>query len=572
MKFIKFSSTILLAALMIGFTSCTKKAEKTINYLPVTSVDELGNKQANVAILDLKQGKLIELDTAMHAIEAAMFNEELAVISIKLDKSTTVYNYIDSKGKLLTGEYYKWATTMNDKRAWVAVSGGNLTLINNQGEQVAENKAWKIAYPFYEGKSIVYQDGKGWIVVNTSGEEVGYIPFEPAIPFVIDDVVFMKNDKLYGIYTLNSKMEPRFVYNDIATAENDGHGVMDIVNGLHNNRVIVKQSGKWGVVDTKENVIINPQFQSIYFDGKYYLCQKDYNWGWCAPTGEYMINPQFRNARPFNGNELAPAQDRRTHKWGYVDVNGQWVVTPQYSDAYSFNAHGLAIAKSKYDWGLIDESGKWVVNPQYKVLRSLEGQNLYLASMDRKTYSIINAKGKVVSKQAFKIDTDILGDNKIVNKKKLGNFAVAKSDFVDIEAMVVALTSFTDEMINTIAEEAKAVFGDNAFKNGSVLKEIQSEQYVATLRSENSPWKRVSDGWFGYKNIFQPKTTINRYSMSIRLKSIAVGKFNDLVERIKADYAYNEDGSTVTINGKVFKMNANSKQATMTLTLTSAVE
>ena len=60
--------------------------------------------------------------------------------------------------------------------------------------------------------------------------------------------------------------------------------------------------------------------------------------------------------------------------------------------------------------------------------------------------------------------------------------------------------------------------------------------------------------------------------MSIRLKSIAVGKFNDLVERIKADYAYNEVGSTVTINGKVFKMNANSKQATMTLTLTSAVE
>jgi len=550
------------------FADCSQSSsEKSASHLVVIPlIDEGGEIYENEHVLSLADGKYIEVDTLHYVEDVAQFHGDWAVVSFDLEGQTR-YNYINGQGKFLNKESYKWASDMRCGRAYVVNPGGYITIIDEKGKEVMADKSWEAAHPFYDGKSLVYHMDRGWIVVNTSGKEVAMLPetYMPCIPFVVNNHIFVMEDvdgdKRYGVYNINGKTPAEIIYDDIMNYE----AISDIVTALEQGRVLVEKSGKWGVVDNSGKILINPQFSDMALDGDKYMIKKESRWGWCSADGQYLINPQFRDVMPFGRSKLAPAKDADSYDWGCVNEQGVWVINPQYEALRSFNEHGLAMAKLGSEWGVIDEKGSWVINPQYRTMVEVPGQNAYIVSTQRYIYQLIDAKGKVLTSVDFECDLDVMEDEWGVDA--LDNFGAVETDYVDFGVFGEALEEIANQMKETTAGVIRDNVGEKMFKRGEVsIDEIGTSQFTLTLKADCNPWKKVSDGWFGYNNVFQPETPIKNFKMVLSLEGNAADKYDALIVYLTEKYSYDEESSSLTIAGKNFMLYRNSSnRVTFTL-------
>ena len=86
-------------------------------------------------------------------------------------------------------------------------------------------------------------------------------------------------------------------------------------------------------------------------------------WGYINEKGEYVIEPQFDEAKCFWDNGLAWVQ--LGGKWGCIDEKGRFVVEPRFDEAWNFSDNGLAWVQLGGKWGCIDEKGRYVVEPRF---------------------------------------------------------------------------------------------------------------------------------------------------------------------------------------------------------------
>ena len=553
---------------MFTFASCSNTVESPVSYLPVVLE---GNTDA-LHVLNLKSGEIIATD-ARNVVDASLFYGDWATIEVIEDGDMSYYNFVNTKGKLLNSNHYKYATVMNDDRAWVAMPGGHLVLIDNKGNEVATDKNWLEAYPFYNGKSLVKDAQKGWIIVNKSGKLDEAVPYQECLPIVVDNLVSVMGEnregyEVYGIYLLGKKQQS-LLYDDIAFSGSDSY--IDYVNGVLNNRIMVEKDNRWGVINKKGQIKINPHFSSLKYDGDYYMCEKDGLWGWCDASGKYVINPQYEAVKPFNGNKLAPAMDGYTYDWGFVNKKGIWEIHPQFDRVNSFKSNGLAMAKLGDDWGLIDKEGKWVVNPQFEEMYEIDGQNNYIVSFGRGAYVLVNSKGETLSQVPFIFDEDVLLEKDYFNDYGLSNFAPIESDFVDFEMMSESLVSMTNEMVKTTSGAIKKKLGGtSAFKSGEVLiQELKNKHYTLKLKAYCSPWEKEYYGWWYYETVFNSKKSVSKYKMILELEGTASDNCEQFINHLSNKFTYDPEEETIVINGKTFELSTDRSQTEITFKLQS---
>jgi hypothetical protein len=83
--------------------------------------------------------------------------------------------------------------------------------------------------------------------------------------------------------------------------------------------------------------------------------------GFIDPRGEWVIPPQFRDARPFwDGLAAVNTGGPDAEKWGFIDRTGKVVITPQYEAVGDFS-EGLVWVKSGGRVGYIDKQGQLIV-------------------------------------------------------------------------------------------------------------------------------------------------------------------------------------------------------------------
>jgi len=105
----------------------------------------------------------------------------------------------------------------------------------------------------------------------------------------------------------------------------------DVVVGLAR----VHKDGKWGYIAPSGAVVIDPQWEDagLFFEGLANV-QKDGQWGFINATGTVVIKPQWDGAFPFSDG-LARA--RKGEKWGFIDAAGKVISEPQWDEADPFS-------------------------------------------------------------------------------------------------------------------------------------------------------------------------------------------------------------------------------------------
>ena len=160
---------------------------------------------------------------------------------------------------------------------------------------------------------------------------------------------------------------------------------------------VIKQDGKYGFIDEKGKVVIEPTFD--YVDGfskeGVTNAKIDGKWGLIDKTGKWKVNPTFQWLAHCDDNLWWAQKDG---KKGFIDKTGKWTERQEsrYSvdRSYSKFSDGLAPVKSNDLWGYVDKTGKIVIEPQFKPDPQSFDHGVCVVKVEGNKYGIIDKTGK----------------------------------------------------------------------------------------------------------------------------------------------------------------------------------
>ena len=316
------------------------------------------------------------------------------------------WGYINKEGHYIINPQFKDATWFNNGLARVQNEEGKYGFIDKKGN-------FKI--PAQYNQATIFNEGLAFVV-----EEGGY-------PTCIDKNGNVKFEftMAEGVGCFQEGLAPFFTLNDDYEA-------------------------KWGFVDKKGNVVINPQFSYVhnFSNGLCAVANDKEKWGFINQEGIYVINPQFDNVGNFYKAGIAPF--KTGDKWGYIDKKGKYVINPQF-EAVSDFYENTAMVMQNDKCGFINTKGNFFINPQFENSSVfIYGEGIAAVAMDEKV-GFIDEKGKYVINPQFDMAYDFCDGFAIVESSdkygiinKKGNYIV-NPQFDDIKPPYLEFTMVRNE-------------------------------------------------------------------------------------------------------------------------------
>ena len=219
---------------------------------PITYVSAAPFTKAEMAPVVDQKGECYFIDNTGSRVLASKEKCKSFGISsddiIKVELENGKYSYCDSELNKLFGEYDD-ATAFNNGIAAVK-ENGQWKIINNEGNAKSSTEYADVVA---DEKNIVFRndrlfvgDGTGYIMIDSSGKQIGNEKYENAHCFADSTYAAVENDGKWFFIDKNAKRLSDKTYEDARSYS----------NGL----AAVKISGRWGFVDTDENVVIEQQF------------------------------------------------------------------------------------------------------------------------------------------------------------------------------------------------------------------------------------------------------------------------------------------------------------------------
>lgn len=160
-----------------------------------------------------------------------------------------------------------------------------------------------------------------------------------------------------------------------------------------NDYLVYDFRGKYGYVDRKGNVVIEPQFDDadLRFSEGLAWAKKDGKTGYIDKTGEFVINLDGKEGELFS--EGLAAVKNMDNKYGFFDKNGRQVIEFKYDEAHSFS-DGITRVKKGEKWGCIDKEGNTVIEFNYVWINEFH-DGLAFAWIDDDHPRCIDKKGNI---------------------------------------------------------------------------------------------------------------------------------------------------------------------------------
>lgn len=262
--------------------------------------------------------------------------------------------FIDIKGDTVIKPKYHSVSAFSDGIASVSIKNFQYFLIDENGTKLSDN-FYDSVDKFHLGLLPISKNGKcsyinkdGLVIIDSIGKW--------CFNFTDDEIARVKtNNNLYSFINKNGV----FVARDYQDAN-------DFSDGL----AIVKQSNKWGVINTKGEYVVNTIFENLNFKYKQGLlaAKKDKLWGFINKQGNWIIEPIYEDTYGFGGeNNLAPV--KKDGKWGYINFKGEIIIPIKFEMAWQFDKNGWGQVRSNNKRIYIDNNGNEIKNSYYLLLK-----------------------------------------------------------------------------------------------------------------------------------------------------------------------------------------------------------
>lgn len=348
-----------MTALNNAINSDETKPEPYLMYAKAKLAD--GKKQDAYTMLRKAENKLMSLKDRPQ--------ESLDEISDLLDSLTGNYNLLNYPYNEYYGLHYIGGGGPGQS---LVRTGDKYGLVDGTGTEIASCVFDDIS--FNAGELIGRKADDGYFYTDLSGNKkiVTDVPAEYLGPFT-GQYAPVKINGLYG-YISKEMEQIHFEY--------------EYAGPFENNIAVVKKDGKWGLINTSFASPTGFVYDEILID----------HYGFCATYGVFFAKKDGGKYSLYNlsGQELAsgledarqfeclePAAVCVNGKWGYMAPNGQMVIEPQFEDAQSFSI-GFGPVKTGGKWGCIDFNAKTLVKPEFD----------YMGPLNRDARAYVEKEGK----------------------------------------------------------------------------------------------------------------------------------------------------------------------------------
>ncbi|WP_158588966.1 WG repeat-containing protein [Butyrivibrio sp. XB500-5] len=224
-----------------------------------------------------------------------------------------------------------------------------------------------------------YTLGKGCnaqYMMNTKGEIISG-PDDSYAGRNFGEDGYFKTGKGYYDKDFNLVVEIKYMDGDIAPSRIGDAPKSFSKNGLAAAQVLrAKKNGTgmdkvWGYIDNTGEFVIEPQYKEAedFGDNGYALVENmDDTFEFIDENGD-VVSEKYSNAYSFSDNGLAFVCELDTKRAGYVNDNFEYVIEGDYNSEEPFADNNLAVVTKKIDgklrWGFINEKGEQVIDFQF---------------------------------------------------------------------------------------------------------------------------------------------------------------------------------------------------------------
>jgi len=261
----------------------------------------------------------------------------------------TKWGYVNKAGQVVIEPKFDLAHFFHGKLSRVLIDR-KWGVIDKTGRFVIEPQYQEMG-PFRDGLACVIKNGKKGFI-NESGKIIVPIEYDSRVlsEFKNGVAIILKNDKrLYIDKNGNYITEDQFCKAAQCSYRKSPHPM--------------QKDKKWGLVNTKKEFILQPQYDHIdeEKEGLFLVKQGDL-YGFIDKMGNLVTDLQFEHAYDFQDG-LAGV--KKNGKYGFIDKEGRFVIEPQF-DGVSHFEDGIAPVAVNKKWGLIDKAGRYITEPQFE--------------------------------------------------------------------------------------------------------------------------------------------------------------------------------------------------------------
>ncbi|MDR1761045.1 MAG: WG repeat-containing protein [Bacteroidales bacterium] len=330
-------------------------------------------------------------------------------ISISLDdysrnifpyEANDKYGLLDCrKNKVIVPPIYDYIETIRSSNFFRFKQKNKYGVISQKGKVIIQPIFDDIGYRFSSNLLKVKKDNK-YGFVNEKGEFI----INPIFDFISD----FKND---NAVFCSSKITPNGVFKECGIIDKKGDVRVqpiydyDLINDLGKSIFIVKQGDKYGAINNKTELCLEPIYDwisnDLRQDAEAYVIRKGNKYGFIDQNGKIFIDLQYDGASVF-AEGIAPVL--KNEQWGVINLKGETVVDFKYVGWIEPFKNGVAkyhkCNSSRVGYvcsqdGYIDKEGNIFIEPIYDGIDYLYG-NKAIAVFDGYTYLIdIKTKEKI---------------------------------------------------------------------------------------------------------------------------------------------------------------------------------
>ena len=155
---------------------------------------------------------------------------------------------------------------------------------------------------------------------------------------------------------------------------------------------LVRENKKFGYIDKSANYVIEPQFDNAKsFSDGLAAAEQDKKWGFLDASGEWAIEPQYDKVKYFNSGYALVLKD---DQWQYIDKNNQVLNIPATEEKLYDFEDGVAFWRQGDKVGLLGTDGKIVLEPTYKSIKKVRNGHAKVEKGD--LWGMIDTSGKEV--------------------------------------------------------------------------------------------------------------------------------------------------------------------------------
>lgn len=249
------------------------------------------------------------------------------------------WGYIDAKGNMVLEPIYDHAGDFQDSGLAIVRLTDLSGVIDPKGYFIVKPK-YETINPFSEGRATVI-DQEGFKVIDESGKEITH----KAYSFIGDykngrALIADRNENGQYLYGYLNRRGKEVIPLEYETASD-----------FQNEKAIVKlKNGSFALISLTGKVLKTFSYPFVGHMGEGLLAFQKVpggKYGYIDEKGAVVIEPQFTEAHPFiDGRAFVNTAENYKGQYGLIDQNGHFIIKPNYQNPLSLGEHRFALGKS----------------------------------------------------------------------------------------------------------------------------------------------------------------------------------------------------------------------------------